>query len=438
MKQYSRRVVITGLGGICPLGSTLEEIWNAIREGRSGVTRLDWKLEACPTFLAGAPAKQFTGEIDDFGPLEKEQKKAIRKGLKVMCRECQLGVAAAQRALADAGFLPGAFDPERCGVSFGADYMLSDPEEFCEGVKYCVDEQGRYCFKHWGTEGMTKLMPLWLLKYLPNMPASHLAIYNDFRGPNNSLTMREASSLAALVEAYQVIRRGDADLMLVGATGTRLHPMKLIHLLGQEEVALHDGDPAGLCRPFDLTRCGQVPGEGAGAIVLEELQTALARQARIYGEVMAAATSAVAGRRLLADRRQAVRNVLHAVLAGATLPVDKLGHIHAHGLATISSDAEEAQAIHDVFSARSHPLPVTAAKSYFGNLGAGGGMVELITSLLALREGRLFPIRNHTLTAPDCPITAVRDWSFSPGDSFIKLNVTLQGQTAAALIRRFE
>lgn len=262
----------------------------------------------------GAAAGQFSGEIDDFGPLEKETKKAIRKGLKVMCRECQMGVAVAQLALADAAWKPGGIDPERVGISFGADYMLSAPEEFSEGIMQCLDEQRRFHFSRWGREGMTKMSPLWLLKYLPNMPASHLAIYNDFRGPNNSLTLREAAANAALGEAYQIILRGSAELMLVGATGTRLHPMKMIHAVQQEEVYLGDGDPAAASRPFDRDRRGVVLGEGAGAVVLEELLSAQARGATIYGEVVAAATSSVAGRRLVAQRDRAMANVLRAVL----------------------------------------------------------------------------------------------------------------------------
>ena len=129
------------------------------------------------------------------------------------------------------------------------------------------------------------MSPLWLLKYLPNMPASHLAIYNDLRGPNNSLTLREAAANIALGEAFQIILRGSADAMLVGATGTRLHCMKIVHALQQEEVARGDGDPARASRPFDRDRTGMVLGEGAGAVMLEELGHAQARGATIYGEV---------------------------------------------------------------------------------------------------------------------------------------------------------
>jgi 3-oxoacyl-[acyl-carrier-protein] synthase II len=286
---------------------------------------------------------------------------------------------------------------------------------------------------------MTKLSPLWLLKYLPNMPASHLAIYNDFRGPNNSLTMREAAANAAIGEAQQIILRGSADVMLVGATGTRLHPMKMVHTVQQEEVFLDgsDGDPATASRPFDRDRRGMVLGEGAAAIVLEELRHAQSRGAAIYGEVLGAATSSVAGRQLVAHRGQAMQNVLRALLRNTGAGIDDVGHLHAHGLSTHTCDAEEAGAIQAVFSARRTPLPIVAAKSYFGNLGAGSGMVELIASLLAVQHDQLFPILNYTTADPECPVSAVRNGDVRPGASFINLNVTPQGQAGAVMVRRF-
>ncbi len=437
MTSTPRRVVITGIGVVCPLGSTKEALWEGLSQGQSGVRSLSLgPAEGLPVRF-GAEARQFTGEIDDFGPLDKEQKKAIRKGLKVMCRECQMGVAAAQWALSDAGLKLGSADPDRTGISFGADYMLSVPEEFSEGIVQCLDKHGQFQFARWGAEGMAKMSPLWLLKYLPNMPASHLAIYNDFRGPNNSLTMREAAANAAMGEAYQIIFRGSAERMLVGATGTRLHPMKTIHAVQQEEVFLGDGDPGAASRPFDRDRRGMVLGEGAGAVVLEELASAQARGATIYGEVLGAATSSAAGLRLVAQRGRAMQNVLQAVLRDAGVNADDVGHLHAHGLSTRTCDVEEAAAIREVFAARRTPLPVAAAKSYFGNLGAGSGMVELIASLLAMRHDRLFPILNYTTPDPECPVAAVRNGDARPGASFINLSVTPQGQAAAVMVRRF-
>jgi len=437
MGSASRRVVITGIGLISPLGNSRDALWDALASRRSGVGALSTVPAGCIPVPFAAEARQFRGKAEEFGPLDKEQVKAIRKGLKVMCRECQMGVASAQLALADAG-LSGKTDPVRTGIAFGTDYMISLPEEFTEGILQCVNEAGQFEFARWPTEGMAKMSPLWLLKYLPNMPASHLAIYNDLRGPNNSLTMREAAANVAVGEAFQIILRGSAEVMLAGATGTHLHPLKLVHALQQEEISTADGDPAAACRPFDLGRTGMVLGEGAATLILEEISSATARGATIHGEVVASASSAVVGRSLAARRDQAMINVLRAVLASAELTPDQIGHLHAHGLSTRRCDIEEARAIQEVFGRRARPLPVVAAKSYFGNLSAGSGMVEIVCSLMAQRHGRLFPILNYETPDPECPIAAVTADDVPPGDTFINLNVTPQGQASAVLIRRWE
>lgn len=418
------------------MGNSPESVWEALSSGRSGVAPLtSLPPDAAPVPFA-AEADEFQGKIDDFGPLDKARKKAIRKGLKVMCRETLMGVAAAQLALADAGIDLEQVDPERFGISFGADYMLSVPEEFTEGILRCLDDAGQFEFSRWAGEGMPELSPLWLLKYLPNMPASHLAIYNDLRGPNNSITLREAAANLAAAEAYQIIVRGNADRMLAGATGTRLHPVKMIHAVQQEEVALGQIEPERASRPFDRDRTGMVLGEGAGTILLEELSAAEARGATIYGEVLAGASSSAVGPKLAARRDKAIANVLRSTLNGADVAPDQIGHVHAHGLSTRSGDIEEARAIQEVFGSRTEPVPVVAAKSYCGNLGAGSGLVELIGSLLALRHGGLFAVLNYETPDPECPIRVVAEGSVPAGDSFINVSVTPQGQASSLLVRR--
>ena len=424
------------MGPICPLGNCLESLWDALCAGRSGVRPLDEPpLSALPIRFAGV-ADEFEEKIDDFGLLAKDQKKAIRKGLKVMCRECKMGVASAQRAISDAGLEIGKFDPERAGVSFGSDYMLTRPEEFVEGVRECLDERGQFDFTRWGKEGLPKVTPLWLLKYLPNMPASHIAIYNDLRGPNNSITLREASANLAVGEAFRIIARGSADIMVAGATGTRLHPMKTLHAFLQEEIADDESPPRSASRPFDLNRTGVVLGEGAAAIVLEDLATAEARGARIYAEVVGHASSTVVDRDFTAQRDAAIANCLAGALRDAGAAIDEVGHLHAHGLSTRSSDRQEAQGICRVFPDLG--VAVTAAKRYFGNLGAGSGLIELIASVLALRNKRLFGVLNYSDPDPECPIAVVRGTEADPGRSFLNVNVTPQGQASAVMIRTME
>jgi 3-oxoacyl-[acyl-carrier-protein] synthase II len=433
----SRRVVITGIGLISPLGNLPEMIWEALSSGTSGVRELtSVPGDAFPTRY-GAEARDFTGSIDDFGPLEKAMSRNIKKNLKVMCREMQIGIAAAQLALTDCKLPLGSVNLDRVGCVYGSDYMLTMPQEFTAGMRNCLDERGIFDFKNWAEKGLPAVEPLWLLKYLPNLPASHIAIFNDLRGPNNSLTMREASSNLAIAEAYCTIVRGHADAVLAGATGTKVHPARSIHVVTQEEIALRDGDPAKLSRPFDCYRSGAVMGEGAAALMLEELEYAQARGAQILGEVVGIASSAVSDKRGTAQYKTAFKNVLNQSLASGKLKPSDVGHVNAHGLSSRRCDAEEAQAIAEVFGDRDTAVPVVAPKSYFGNLGAASGMVELICSLLAFKHDRLFRTLNYETPDPECPVTVANGDGLPPGDVCINTNISPQGQASAVAVRRF-
>lgn len=435
MTSFSpRRVAITGLGLVSSVGNTTEAFHEALLQGTSGVH----KLEALPARLLNlpwaAPAGDFTGHIDDFGPLEKEQKRSIRKGIKLMCREIQMGVAAAQRALSHAGFKAGDCEPERTGVLFGCDYILSGPDEFVDAMLNCRDADKRFDYAQWAERGIPKIAPLWLLKFLPNMPASHIAIYNDLRGPNNSLTMREVSANAAIGEATQLIARGVADRMIAGATGTRVHPLRTLHVVLQEQVATGDGDPAKACKPFDKNRRGMVLGEGAGAVVLESFESAEARGATILGEIVGAGSSAVIDARGVGDLKQATFVAMRQALQHAGLEPKAVGHVHAHGASTQYADAAEAQAIAQLFGTREKPVPVTAVKSYLGNAGAACGIIELIASVMAMRHGHLFPVLNYETPDPNCPVHVTVSSDVPAGDSFLNLNVTPVGQATAVAV----
>ena len=283
---------------------------------------------------------------------------------------------------------------------------------------------------------MRCVTPLWLLNYLPNMPACHIAIYNDLRGPNNSLTQSEASANLAIGEAFHVIARGSADLMVTGATGTKVNPTRAVHTALQEEVARTGDDPAGVSRPFDQHRSGMVPGEGAGAVILEEWEAAKARNATIYGEVIGTGSSCVASPRHIARRKQALENAMRAALKCAGIGPDDVSFIHAHGLSTRSGDSEEAQAILSVFGPRASQLPVVAAKGNFGNLGAGSGAVELASALLALHHGHLFPLFNYQTPDPSCPVSPVKSNDRESGDCFLSLNVNHRAQASCLIVQR--
>lgn len=428
-----RRVVITGLGLISPLGNTPTGLWAALMAGRSGVAATTLLPPDRQPLRFAAEARDFTGEIEDFGPLEKERKKAIKKGLKVMCRETRMAVAAAQLAIADAGFADTSPNADTAGVVLGSDYMLTMPEDYEGSMRKCAPA-GEFEFPRWGSEGLGEMAPLWMLKYLPNMPASHIAIYNDLRGPNNSLTMREASSNLAIGEALRTIQRGHADLMVAGATGTRILPMQAIHALQTEQMAAENCDPTKASRPFDMHRTGMVAGEGAGMVVLEEWTSAHARGANIYAEVRGFGSANVADSSLHGKWDRALARAMQSTLRDAGIAASKVGHINAHGLSTINGDASEARAICEVFGPLAKRLPVFAPKSYFGNLGAGSGVVELIVSVLALNDGRLPRTLNYETPDPACPLEVVDNDSTPAGGSFLNLSVTPQGQAAVLLV----
>src|SRR5689334_19681755 len=432
----NRRVVITGLGLISPLGNTPAALWDALVAGRSGVGTTSILPADRQPLKYAAEAREFTGEIDDFGPLEKERKKAIKKGLKVMCRETRMAVAAAQLAIADAGFAEHTPDPEMSGVVLGSDYMLTMPGDYAGGMKACAPA-GEFEYGKWGKEGLGDMEPLWMLKYLPNMPASHIAIYNDLRGPNNSLTMREAAGNLAIGEAFRTIQRGHANMMVAGATGTRILPMQAIHALQTEQMAAVNCDPTKASRPFDKNRTGMVAGEGAGMIVLVELSSAKARGATIYAEVLGLGSANVADAELRGKCDVALERAMKAALHDAGRTPADVGHINAHGLSTTERDEDEARAIQNLFGPRAGEVPVAALKSYFGNLGAGSAVVELIGSTLAMREGKLPPVLNYNTADPECRL-AVATEGVSPGRSFLNLSVTPQGQAAVLYVAAVE
>jgi 3-oxoacyl-[acyl-carrier-protein] synthase II len=432
-----RRVVITGIGVISPLGNSPQRLWEAVAAGTSGVRELTSVPSDAFPIKYGAEAREFTGAIDNFGPLDKGLARNIKKNLKVMCREMQTGIAAAQLALSDSKLPLASVNLDRVGCVYGADYMLTIPQEFTTAIRNCLNERGRFDFGRWAEKGLPAVEPLWLLKYLPNLPASHIAIFNDLRGPNNSLTMREAASNLAIAESYCTIVRGHADAMLAGATGTKVHPARTIHVVTQEEIAVDGNDPARLSRPFDRDRAGAVLGEGAATIVLEELEHAQSRDAQILGEIIGFASSTVCDERGTGRYKAAFKNAYSQALASAGLKPDDVGHVNAHGLSTRRCDAEEAQAIAEIFASRRSPVPVAAAKSYFGNLGAAGGLVELVVSVLSLQHNRLFRTLNYEAPDPECPVSVAAIDGQAPGDVFIKANITPQGQASAVIVRRF-
>jgi 3-oxoacyl-[acyl-carrier-protein] synthase II len=390
--SQTREIVITGLGVVSPIGIGGEAFWNSLCEGRSGVRRLE-------VFNGSDLPPAIGADVSDFDP---KQYVRPRKSLKVMSRDIQLAFAAADLACAQASLESHPIDPERLGIVFGADMIACDLSEMIDAFRGCIVE-GRFDFDRWGEQSMAQMFPLWMLKYLPNMPACHVGIALDARGPNNSLTLGEVSSLAAIAEAVRVIERGQADAMVAGGASSRVHPTIWAYR-SAFHLSKRTDDPAAACRPFDLARDGMIHGEGAGTFVLEERRSAEARGATILARVLGFATTfepRAAGKEL---RGKAIRASITQALRSAGLQPDQVGHVNANGLSTALDDRLEAQAIRDTLG----DVPVTAPKSFFGNLGAGTGAVEMVASVLAFQHGLVPFTLNYEQADPDCPVNVIR------------------------------
>lgn len=414
----ARDVVITGLGVVSPIGIGRNAVWNSLCAAQSGVGRLTY-------FAAPEGWLPFAAEVADFDP--KEYVKP-RKSLKVMSRDIQFGVTAADLAKSDAGLTDTSVDPERFGVVFGADLMHCNLEDVETAFRACIVD-GQFDFNRWGAQAMADIFPLWMLKYLPNMPACHIAIAHDARGPNNSHSLGEASSLISLSEAFRVIERGHADVMIAGGASSRVHPTLWVRnsLL---PVSNRNGDPTKISRPFDADRDGFVNGEGAAAFVLESREHAVARGAKIKARILGYGNSFErrdAGR---PPQGSATRRAIAGALKMGGFTAQDIGHVNAHGLSTVADDRAEAKAIR----AELGDVPVTAPKSFFGNIGAGTGAVEMAVSLLAFEHDQTPPTLNYEREDPDCPVNVIRQPLIGARRTALLLNQSAMGQSAALLI----
>lgn len=424
MTANRRRTVFTGLGLITPIGATPEAFWEALLAGRSGIK---------PISLfdpAGLPSR-IAGEISDFDAKVYFDKKD-RKSLKMMARAIQLGVAASLLALRDADVSAERIDPTRIGIDFGAGLIASELEELAPAAELATPEPKDHVDIHaWGAKGLPVMPPLWMLKYLPNMPACHISILANLQGPSNTITEDEVAPLLALAEAQRIIQRGQADVMLTGGTDSRINALSLSRLTMFGEFSKRNDEPAKACRPFDAHRDGKVLGEGASILILEELEHAKRRGARIYGELLGCGAAF--------DRRRdgsGVARAIRAALANAQVTPADIDHVNAHGLSTTQDDIAEARGIAKAFGDRTPP--VWAVKPAIGNMGAAGGSTELAASLLALQHGQVPGTLNYETADPACPV-AVQTGAARPvdKDSVLKLSFTDMGQCAAVVIRRW-
>lgn len=419
------RVVVTGVGVVSPIGIGNDNFWDSLVHNRSGINF----LQSLPS--RGLPSA-FGAEVRDFNPANYLRD---RKFVKVMSRAIQLGVASSSLAVRDAGVAPGVVDPHRFGVVYGAGRMTCHPSELAAAVEVCRSEGGVDISK-WGQEALNEVAPLWLLRQMPNMPASHVSIDHNACGPNNTITCRDASALLALSEAVRVIEADRADCMIVGACSSNIHPVDIAKFHSFEGLSRRSDDPKRACRPFDFEREGAVVGEGAASFMVESYDHAVARGAEIYAEILGTgagcdglgAANEAAGLGLVRAMESALRQ--------SEVRPDELGHINAQGKSTQPDDIVEARAYHRVLGSYVMNIPVTALKSYVGHFDAGAGAVELAGTLLSLKHGYVPATLNYEIPDPRCGLNVVRgEATRLRNRTAITVNRTAMGQSAAAVLR---
>ncbi|HZT79434.1 MAG TPA: beta-ketoacyl-[acyl-carrier-protein] synthase family protein [Gemmataceae bacterium] len=435
MAASTRRAVLTGIGALSALGLDNTSFREGLRSGRSGVRPI--RLFD----VSGLPVR-IGAEVPDFDAKKFLKAREQKKALIMMARTIQLAVAAAQLAVDDSRLDPQQIDPTRFGTEFGAGLIASELDEIAEASLVSANCQpGAVDLQKWGAQGIDTIPPKWMLKYLPNMLACHVSIFHNAQGPNNTITENDVAGLLALGEAYRILARDQADIFLVGGAESRINPLSMVRQCLFDALSRRNEEPEKACRPFDRRRDGFVLGEGGGVLILEELEHAKRRGARIYGEVVGfGASFDPPDPKYGPDGRSGagLARAIRAALKEAGIGPEEIDHVNAHGLSAVASDAWEARGLQEVFGNLPEPVPVFAAKSYFGNVGAGGSTLELAASLYALEQGVVPRTLNYEQPDPACPVAVTTEPRPVRRPYVLKVSFTQMGQCGALVVRKWE
>lgn len=378
-----RRVVVTGLGALTPLGNTAEDFWHGLIAGRSGVGRI---TQIDPS---GYPT-QIAGEVRGFDPADYMEAKEARRASRVT----QFAVATARQAVRDAGLDEQPSDAENYGVLLGVgNTSFPDVEQ---QLKVMLERGGRH------------VSPLFMPMTLPNMTAGAVALQLGWRGYISTVAAACASGNLAIGESAAVIARGDADVIVTGGYEAAICEFGLASFCALRAMSTRNEQPTTACRPFDATRDGFVPAEGAASLVLEELGHAIARDAHIYAEVAGYGVSSdayhpVSPRPDGSGMATAMNRALH----NAGLAPREIEYINAHGTSTQLNDAAETLAIKQVFGDYAYDVPISATKSMVGHALSAGAALEAVASILTMRDGVIHPTINYYHPDPACDLDYV-------------------------------
>jgi 3-oxoacyl-[acyl-carrier-protein] synthase II len=378
-----KRVVVTGLGAITPLGNTLAEYWEGLINGRNGIgpiTLFDASKHNC----------RIAGEVKGFDPCDYISPKEAKR----MDRFAQFAVAASQQAIADAGFVINDLNAEQVGVIIGTGIG---------GLKVLEDQQTIYL-----NRGPDRCSPFMIPMMIANMAAGLTAIHTGAKGPNSCSVTACAAGSNAVGDAFRLIQRGYAQAMICGGTEAAVTPLSVAGFAAARALSTRNDDPLHACRPFDKDRDGFVMGEGTGILLLEELECALSRGARIYAELVGYGmtcdayhmTSPVPG-------GEGAARAISLALKDAGLTPDQISYINAHGTSTSANDVTETAAIKKVLGDHAYQVAISSTKSMTGHLLGGSGGIEAVATAMTIAEDRVPPTINLENPDPGCDLDYV-------------------------------
>ena len=423
------RVVVTGVGVVAPNGIGRREFSEAIFEGRSGV-------DFIKSFDTSGLTIKIAGEVRNFDVLRYLGEH--KKNLKLMSRAVRFAVGAADMAVSDAGLEVDRLDPARFGVCMGTGITPVDVGELVDPILKSVGTDGSLDMGRFAAARAESIFPLWLLQHLPNMAAAHISILQHAMGPNNTIVTACAAGTQAIGEAFRLVARGDADVMLAGGCDSRLDPQLLVAYTAMKAVSTSLRPPREVSRPFDAERDGFVLGEGAAVLVLESYRRARRRGAPIYAELTGYGSSfdAFGITRPEPEGRGAALS-MSAALREARLDPADVDYINAHGTSTKLNDLMETVAVKRVFGHRAASIPMSSQKSMIGHLIGASGAVEAAATALSLQRGVVPPTINLATPDPDCDLDYVPNTSREmPLDTALSNSFGFGGQNASLVMTR--
>lgn len=377
-----KRVVVTGLGAISPVGNTAKDTWNALLNGQSGVGDIT-------LFDASEFKTKIAAEVKNFDPLNHFEKKEARK----LDRYTQLGIVAADEAIEMSGLELDKEDRDRIGVILGSGIggMASFEDEHAKLLK----------------SGPKRVSPFFIPLLIADIAAGHVSMKHNLKGPNYATVSACATSGHSIGLGLRTIQYGDADIMICGGAEASISPMGVAGFNASKALTTSFNDnPKAASRPFDKDRSGFVMGEGAGVVVLEELEHALARGATIYGELSGMGFTADAYHVTQpAPGGEGAIRAMKIAIADAGLELNQIDYINAHGTSTYFNDKNESEAISTLFGDLAHKLNISSTKSMTGHLLGAAGAIEMIAATMAVNENVIPPTINYETPAEECPLS---------------------------------